>query len=137
VAREVPIQGSEWTAKVRNPGAPIGLSIVTLGIYSFWWWYFINREMDDLGEVHHDDYLRNSPGLATLAATVGAFVIVPPLVTLWRTCHRVERAQERTLGTTSFSPALVFFLAFVPFGSIAVSIMLQSNLNRVWEQQGR
>ncbi len=42
MAEEVTIQGTGSRAKIRNPLAVIALSIVTLGIY-FWFWYSTGR----------------------------------------------------------------------------------------------
>ena len=135
MADEVVIRGTKDTAKVRNPLGPLALTIVTVGFYFFFWWYFINREMNDLGEVYDDDYLKHSPGMAVLAMTLGAFVLVPPFVSAWRTFKRVERAQERVLGSNNFSPTLVFVLALIPIVSLITPVMVQSNLNQVWEKQ--
>jgi Domain of unknown function (DUF4234) len=55
VTHEVTIAGGPCRAKVRDPWMVVGLSVVTLGIYTIYWWYEINRELRDFG------YLR-SPG---------------------------------------------------------------------------
>ena len=39
------------TAKLRSPITVAVLSIVTLGVYVLFWWYFINREMADYGRA--------------------------------------------------------------------------------------
>ena len=135
MAEEVVIRGTKDTAKIRNPLAPLGLTIITFGIYFIFWWYFINKEMDAVGEVHDDDYLTHSPGMAALAISLGALLLVPPFVSAWRTFKRVERTQERVLGSNNFSPILVFVLALIPIVSLITPIMVQSNLNQVWEKQ--
>jgi len=135
MAQEVTIRGTSEIAKIRHPLGVLGLSLITLGIYGIFWWYFINREMNELGGTYNDDYLENSPGMATLAATVGALIIIPPFVTLWRTCKRIERSQERAIGSNNFSPLLAFILAFIPLVNLAVAPLMQSNLNQVWERQ--
>ena len=135
MADEVQIPSAGSTAKIRNPLGVLGLSIITLGIYGIFWWFFINNEMNELGKTYDDDYLENSPGLATLAATLGAVIIVPPFVTLWRTCKRIERSQERVTGSNNFSPVLAFVLSFIPLVNLAVPVMMQSNLNQAWERQ--
>jgi|SRR5215207_4653094 len=135
MADEVTIRGSNSIAKIRNPLGVLGLSLITLGIYGIFWWFFINNEMNELGKTYDDDYLENSPGLATLAATLGAVIIVPPFVTLWRTCKRIERSQERVTGSNNFSPVLAFVLSFIPLVNLAVPVMMQSNLNQAWERQ--
>ena len=54
----------------------LGLSLITLGIYFFFWWYFINREMRDLGQARGVD-LGQNPANSVLAITIGALIIVP------------------------------------------------------------
>ncbi|MGI8593419.1 MAG: DUF4234 domain-containing protein [Solirubrobacteraceae bacterium] len=127
--------GYQRDRKIRNPLGVIGLGIITLGIYSCFWWYFINREMNDLGETYRDEDLKNSPGLAVLATTLGVLIIVPPFVTMWRTCKRIERSQERVIGSNNFSPLLAFLLVFIPIVSLVSIYLMQSNLNQVWERQ--
>ena len=135
MAEEVTIRGTNQIAKIRNPLGVLGLTLITLGIYGIFWWYFINSEMNELGKTYDDDYLENSPGMATLAATVGVVLIVPPFVTLWRTCKRIERSQERVVGSNNFSPVLAFVLALIPLVGLVVAPMMQSNLNQAWERQ--
>ena len=53
MAEEVQISPDsiERTAKIRHPVAVPVLSVITLGIYWIYWWFQINREMVDLGQV--------------------------------------------------------------------------------------
>ena len=79
----------------------LGLGLITLGIYHIFWWYFINREMADYGRANGVD-LGDNPVMSVLAITLGALIIVPPFVSLFRTLRRVERAQTtRSARTTS------------------------------------
>jgi hypothetical protein len=41
MAEEVALAGTGSRAKLRNPLGVVGLSIITIGIYYFFWWYFI------------------------------------------------------------------------------------------------
>jgi hypothetical protein len=135
MAQVVHIPGATSTAKIRNPLGVIGLTIVTLGIYYIFWWYFINREMADLGKTRGVPELGDNPILSVVALTIGALVIVPPFVTYWRTCKRVEAAQQTMLGSNNFSPLLAFLLIFIPIvGGWISSYLIQSNLNQVWER---
>src|ERR687896_1622674 len=93
MAEEVQIAGTGSTAKIRNPLGTVGLSLITIGIYYVFWWYFINREMRDLGRARNTD-LGQEPVQSVLALTLGALVIIPAIVTLWRACDRIERSQE-------------------------------------------
>ena len=58
--------------------------LITFGIYRIVWWYKINREARDL-----DERIVVSPGLAVLAITLGAFIIVPPFVSVYKTGERI------------------------------------------------
>lgn len=93
MAEDVQIAGTSSTAKIRNPLGTVGLSIITIGIYYAFWWYFINREMRDLGRARNVD-LGQNPGQSVLALTLGALIVVPAIVTLWRTSARIENARK-------------------------------------------
>jgi hypothetical protein len=135
MAQEVQIPGAASTAKIRNPLGVIGLTVITLGIYFVFWWYFINREMADLGKTRGVPELGDNPILSVVALTIGSLVIVPPFVTYWRTCKRVETAQQTMLGSNNFSPLLAFLLVFLPLlGGWISAYLIQSNLNQVWER---
>jgi hypothetical protein len=69
MAEEVAIAGTSSRAKLRNPLGVVGLSIITIGIYYIFWWYFINREMRDLGRARSTD-LGQNPGSSVLAITL-------------------------------------------------------------------
>jgi hypothetical protein len=65
--------------------------------------------------------------------TLGAFLIVPPFVSMYRTFKRIRAAQDIAdvgpkaspgLGLLLFFIALIFFPVEVPYA--------QTNLNRVW-----
>ena len=52
MAEEVTIPGSSSSAKIRNPLGVVALTFVTLGIYFWFWYYYVNRELKDFGEAH-------------------------------------------------------------------------------------
>ncbi len=132
MAEEVTIADTGSTAKVRNIIALPFLILVTLGIYYFVWWYKINREMADLGRAHDTDELGDSPGTSLLAVTLGALVIVPALISLYRGFHRVQAAMRLSgLEPLNGWIALVLYLLL---GFIYPSYV-QSGLNQVWENQ--
>ena len=134
MAQEVQIPGAGTTAKIRHPLGVIGLSLITLGIYGLFWWYFINREMADLGEANGVPELGDNPVLSVVALSIGSLIIIPPFVTWWRTAKRVETAQNRVLGSNNFSPVLAFVLIFIPIVGLISIYLIQSNLNQVWER---
>ena len=132
MAEEVAIAGTGSTAKVRNPLGVVGLSIITIGIYYVFWWYFINREMRDFGRARGTD-LGENPGNSVLALTLGALIIVPAIVTLWRTCDRIQRSQEVAGHDRPASGPIIFILLLV-IGPVGIWYA-QNELNKAWEAQ--
>jgi Domain of unknown function (DUF4234) len=134
MAQEVAIPGAGSQAKIRNPLGVLALGLITLGIYSIFWWYFINREMADLGRANGEPKLGDNPVLSVLAITLGALIVIPALVSHWRTLRRIEKAQNVVLGSNNISPVLLFVLSFIPLVNLVVAPLMQSNLNQVWER---
>ena len=132
VAQEIQIAGAGASAKVRSPVAVAILTVVTLGIYLLFWWYFINREMADYGRAKGTAELGDSPGKSTLALFPGALVIVPAIWTTVTTFQRVQAAQ-RLSGQQPLNGwlALVLYLVLSP----AFYAYMQSGLNGVWRAQ--
>ena len=134
MAETVAIRNSSGEAKIRSPWAVAIFSIITIGIYFVFWWYFINREMRDLGEATgRTEELGESPGTSVLAVTLGALVIVPALVSLYRGTQRVQ-AASRAVGrpdTLNGWIALILYLLLFP----AFAAYLQSDLNNTWAVQ--
>ena len=130
----VQLSGTGAQVKVRDPLAVVFFTIITLGIYMIFWWYFINREMADLGREKGIADLGEEPIWSVVAITVGSLVLIPPFVSLWRTCRRIERAQSNVLGSNNFSPILNFILALIPIVQFVVPFLMQSNLNQVWRR---
>jgi hypothetical protein len=132
MAQEIQIAGTQATAKVRNPLGVVGLSLITLGIYYVFWWYFINREMRDLGNARNVD-LGESPGSSVLAITLGALIIVPAIVTMWRTGGRIEGAQE-VVGIANRASGPIVFILLLLIGPVGIWYA-QNELNKVWAAQ--
>ena len=132
MAEEVAIAGTGSTAKLRNPLGVVGLSIITIGIYYVFWWYFINREMRDLGRARGTD-LGQNPGNSVLAITLGALVIVPAIVTLWRTSDRIQRSQE-TAGVDRPANGPIIFILLLLIGPVGIWYA-QNELNKAWQAQ--
>ena len=118
MAEEVAIAGTEARAKLRNPWGVIGLSIITIGIYYVFWWYFINREMRDFGRARGTD-LGQNPGNSVLAITLGALIIVPAIVTLWTTSDRIQRSQE-TAGVERPASGPIIFILLLLIGPVGI-----------------
>jgi hypothetical protein len=133
MAEEVQIAGTSTTAKVRNPLGTVGLSIITIGVYYLFWWYYINREMRDLGRARNVD-LGQNPTNSVLALFPGSLIIVPGLVTLWTTSARIESSQEAVGIDRRVSGPIIFILLLL-IGPVGIWYA-QSELNKVWEAQG-
>jgi hypothetical protein len=134
VAEELQISGTPARAKVRSPVWTAVLVFVTLHIYFFFWWYFINREMRDLGRARGSEELGDSPGKSLLAVTLGALVIVPALISIYNTGKRIQAAQRLAGREDRLNGwlALVLFLVFSP----VMDAYFQSELNKVWQRLG-
>jgi hypothetical protein len=110
--------------KRRNPWGVFLLSLVTLGIYYFVWWYKINNEMKNYG-------IKNDPAVATLAVSLGAFILIPPFVSAYKTADRILKAQEQSGASERIAPVLALLLMIV-VGAFAVPYY-QSQLNKAWD----
>jgi uncharacterized protein DUF4234 len=132
VAEEIQIAGADTTAKTRNPIAVAVLAVITLAIYLVFWWYFINRELADLGRAKGTSELGDSPAKSTLALFPGALLIVPALWTTVTTFKRVQAAQRLT-GQTPINGwlGLVLYIVISP----VLYAYMQSGLNSVWKAQ--
>ena len=85
--------------KVQSTAVVVGLTIVTLGIYSLVWYYRVNREMRDLGRALGDSELADSrPGRSVWAMVAGSLFVIPTIVTMGNAVHRLGRC-ERLTGT--------------------------------------
>jgi hypothetical protein len=82
------------------------LPLITLGIYHFVWYYKINRELRDNGSDVE-------PGMALLALTLGAVLIVPPFVSVYNTGQRIAEAQRRAGVQADCSGGIGVLLMFL------------------------
>src|SRR3979409_1515121 len=132
MAQQVPIAGAGSSAKIRSPFAPALLPYITLFIYLFFWWYFINREMADYGRAKGTKELGDSPGKSVLAITLGALIVVPAIWSPVTTFQRVQAAQ-RLAGVEPLNGwiGLILYLVISP----AFYAYMQSGLNNVWRAQ--
>jgi Domain of unknown function (DUF4234) len=116
--------------KHRNPWGVFALTLITLGIYHLFWYYYINREMANLGHRQGED-LGDSPGKSVLAITLGVLLIIPPFVSIWHTGKRMQRSGE-IVGSDGGSGALYFVLSI--FTGVFGSVYMQYQLNAVWSR---
>jgi hypothetical protein len=122
--------GTAEPAKIRSPVWVAVLTVVTILIYLFFWWYFVNREMADYGKRRGTTELGDSPGKSVLAITLGALVIVPAVWTTVTTFQRVQALQRLTGETHPINGWIGLILAVVI--TPALYGYMQSGLNSSW-----
>jgi heme/copper-type cytochrome/quinol oxidase subunit 2 len=96
------------------------VGIVTIGIGFVVWYYRLNKDAKDLAQNKGW-----SPGLSVVAITIGAILIIPPIVSHWRTWTRIREATN----ADGLSAGLQFCFVFIPIVNIAYWGYLQSKLN--------
>jgi len=124
MAEIVTIEGEPY--KKREPLGVLGLSIITFGIYWFYWYYKIN---DEIRRFQKDDNVR--PGIALLAVTLGWLIIVPPFISVYNTSLHVVQMEKRAGIQQELSPALNVILLMVV--TVGVGMYSQEHLNRIWD----
>jgi hypothetical protein len=102
--------------------------LITFGIYHLVWWYKVNREARDF-----DERIQVDPVLSVLAVTIGAFIIIPPFVSIYRTGERIAQMQEAAGMQRSCNGVIGIVGAFV-LG--LQSLYYQAELNRIWAHLG-
>jgi Domain of unknown function (DUF4234) len=133
MAEEVQISGSSERGKVRNPLGVIGLSIITFGIYGIFWYYFVNKELAEIGRAKNTDECGTSPGTSVLAVTLGALVIVPAFISAYNFGKRLQAAERLTGAAPGMEPGLLLVL-YIFIAPVAAYIA-QSNMNKVLQVQ--
>ncbi|MEU1628517.1 DUF4234 domain-containing protein [Streptomyces sp. NPDC020096] len=98
--------------------------LLTLGIYHFVWCYKVNREACEF-----DRRIDVNPVWAMLAQLIGWILIVPPLVSTYRTGQRIAQMQRaaRTQRTCNGWIGLILMFAFGLH-----SLYYQYELNHLW-----
>jgi hypothetical protein len=123
----VAVRGTQ--VKIRSPWGVFFLTLITLGIYYVVWYYKINRELRDAANIDV------SPGIATIAITFGALIIIPPFVSFYRTFRRIRTAQDAAGVPDPAMPWLGFALVLIAYVFLPFEVVYaQSNLNRLWRQ---
>ena len=115
------------TYKKRNiVGVWLGLPFITLGIYSYVWIYKVN---DEARRFLRDDSIK--PALSVLAFIPGAILVIPPLVTIYRTGKRIARMEAVGGSPSRASGGLGLLLAFI---FTLYPLYYQSHLNGLWDR---
>jgi hypothetical protein len=114
MAQEVEF-GHNSAGKIRSFWVGLGLAVVTLSIYYFCWYYFVNDELKEIGEAKEDQNLaQSSPAMSVVAILFGGLIIVPPYLSVYNYGQRIKRAQ-RLAGiprADQINPVTAFLLYF-------------------------
>jgi hypothetical protein len=124
MAETVTIDGHPYLR--RNPLGVVGLTLITFGIYGFYWWWKINEE---LRLALRDDSI--SPTRSLMAMLFGWIVIVPPFIAAWNTATHLQDYEQRVGVRQTLEPVLV--LVFMVVLTIANGAYMQDHLNRAWD----
>jgi hypothetical protein len=127
-ASELRVKDGGPLVKLRDPVHSALLDLVTIGVYGFFWYFYVNRELAALGRARGTAELGLKPGRSLLAVLPGVVLIVPTLVSLHNTVRRVQAARRLAGGEPAISASLATILLILPVGIW----YLQRELNRVW-----
>jgi hypothetical protein len=126
MAETVTIGGQSYLK--RNPLGVLGLSVITLGIYFFYWFWKIN---DELRLYKRDESI--GPTRSLMAMLFGWLIIVPPFIAIYNTSKHVQDSEQRLGVQPQLEPALtIVFLLIVAIGN---TIYVQEHLNRIWDRE--
>jgi len=125
MAETVTIDGRPYLK--RNPLGVLGLSVITIGIYFFYWYWKVN---DELSAFTHDDAI--SPTRSLMAILFGWIIIVPPFIAIYNTAKHVQGQEQRLEIQPQLEPALA--IVFLLIVSIANGLYFQEHLNRIWDR---
>jgi hypothetical protein len=101
----------------------LGLPLITLGFYHWYWWPRINTELAAV-----DPSIKVN-GFGVWAAMVpGSFLVVPPFVSVYNTGKRISAAQHAAGTGASCNPVLGLILLFVFY---LTPLYYQSELNKI------
>jgi hypothetical protein len=132
-APEVPIKGGNAQVKLRNPVNSALLSLVPF--YGIFWYYYVNREMADLGKARGTGECGDNPTNSLLALIPGAFIIVPPFISMWNACKRLQAAQRIAgIPEAQIANNAIVFILFLVFSPLGIW-MFQAELNKVWASE--
>jgi hypothetical protein len=131
--RQIRDGDAEATIKLRSPLNSALFDAVTIGIYGFYWYYAVNRELADLGRARRTEGLGTNPTNSFLAIFPGFFLLIPFLISGYNTGVRVKAAQ-RGAGIEETVNPVIGLIAMVLFFPVGIAY-LQTELNRVWEAE--
>jgi hypothetical protein len=135
MAQEIAIRGSNYSGKERNPLGVIGLSLITLGIYGIFHYYYVNKELAEIGKARGDAALGDNPMMSVIALVPGFILIVPPFISVWNTWKRQQHARQ-LFGVQEGIDQVPGFLLHLFIGVVGIWF-LQVGQNGVLEAQSR
>lgn len=130
MAEQVQIPGTQAMGKVRNPLAVVALAFLTLGIYFFFWYFYVNRELKEVGEASGTEECGTSPGTSLLAVTIGALIIIPPFFSIYNSFKRLNAAYKLNVGPGEAFDAGLGILLWILLSPVAMYIF-QMKMNEV------
>lgn len=115
--------------KNRHPLAVWFFSILTLGIYFWYWHYEVNAEIG-----RHEPTVKASPGISLLAVSpLAVFTLfISALVSMYNTSVRIQRMELADDIPNQISPLVTLILLF--FFGIGYFFQIQGHLNAHWER---
>ncbi len=134
MAEEIAIRGSNYPAKERSPVTTILLWIF-IPFYALFHYYYINKELAELGKARGTDQLGANPVMSVLAILPGFILIVPPFVSLWNTWKRHQAARQM-FGVHDGIDNVPGFLLHLFIGPVGI-YFLQTGQNALLEAQAR
>lgn len=133
MAQSVQIPGTQENAKICNVVGVGALAFFFSLIYLWIFWYRVNKELATYGQSKGTEECGTSPGKSLLAVTLGALIIVPAIISFFRTHKRLVAAQKLAgLEPLNGWISVILYLVFSP----AWLAYMQSGLNPIWEGLG-
>ena len=113
--------------KRRNPvGAWLGLPLITLNIYSLYWFYAVHAELADF-----DRRRRISPGVALCSLLFGFLTLgIWPLIMYVKLGGHIRDAQYAAGLQPTCSGGVGFLLGLIGFGVLYYQIQLNKVVDR-------
>jgi hypothetical protein len=112
MAQEV-VLGRGGLGKLRSFWIGLLLTVVTFGVYFYFWYWFVNDELKDIGAANDDPNLASSsPAMSLLAVTLGHLLVIPAWLSYYNYGQRIRRAQV-SVGIPEpdrINPVLAFLL---------------------------
>ena len=132
------ISSIRFHAEAHGPAGPVAgdirqplrewlLCVVTLGVYAVVQHHRVNRELRDFG-------IDVEPTRALLAFFPGMVLVVPMLVTVYRTTGRLRVAEETVGLTPSADPLRAALASLLLFAHVPYE---QAHCNEMWRADAR